>query len=406
MNQKLINSLKLVARYELIVMNDGFICMPTIKNLIIFESFNGKEINDNPYAIYQQLITEQPKLIETCYFSVKPSEYGRLKKKFPKIKMLKRFTPKWVRYIARAEYWVMNSRMPLWWKKNKQTTFIQTWHGTPLKKLGVDISNVEIPGTTTQKYHHDFTMEAKRWDYLIAPNEYSKEIFKSAFNYTNQFLDIGYPRNDVLYHDNNDQKISGLKKSILGKNIKHVIMYAPTWRDDNFKTIGTYNFTLPFSLKEFFKIVPEDYMLIIRPHYLVKDQIDISGYEDRVKILPDHDMNQLYLITDLLITDYSSVMFDFANLKRPMLFYSYDLDHYRDQLRGFYFNYDANTLPGPLVTDEQSFYKAIREYVQESGFSKYQVNLDEFNHKFCSWEDGKASEKVSNLILRGMNNEK
>ncbi len=97
-------------------------------------------------------------------------------------------------------------------------------------------------------------------------------------------------------------------------------MYAPTWRDDDFSEQGKYKFTLPFNLDDFFDSVDPQTILIIRPHYLVKDSIDITGFEDRVKILADEDINQLYLITDMLITDYSSVMFDFANLKRPMLF--------------------------------------------------------------------------------------
>ena len=134
---------------------------------------------------------------------------------------------------------------------------------------------------------------------------------------------------------------------------------------------------------------------------MVKDSIDITGFEDRVKILADEDINQLYLITDLLITDYSSVMFDFANLKRPMLFYPYDLKHYRDQLRGFYFQYDQQNLPGPMALNQPDFYKLLSEYRENGSFVSYKENLDRFNQKFCAWEDGTAAEKVSQLILRG-----
>ncbi|MDH5106798.1 CDP-glycerol glycerophosphotransferase family protein [Lentilactobacillus diolivorans] len=401
MKNKMINFIKLIARYVLIVMNDGFICMGTKKNLILFESFNGKEINDNPFAIYQQLIRDRPEMKNSCYFSVKPSEYRRLHVHFPNMMLVKRFTPGWVKYIARADYWVMNSRMPKWWRKNKRTTFIQTWHGTPLKKLGVDIETVEIPGNTTQQYHQEFINEAKRWNYLIAPNQYSHDIFKSAFGFQNHFLDIGYPRNDRLYADDHAETIKKIKQKLLGKVPGHVVMYAPTWRDDNFKQKGVYRFNLPFNLLAFFKSVSPDTFLIIRPHYLVKDHIDISGFEDRVRILSDTDINELYLITDLLITDYSSVMFDFANLKRPMLFYPYDLQHYRDELRGFYFAYTQDNLPGPMATTESQLDTYLKIYRQAGKFDDFANNLERFNQKFCAWENGDASKQVSQLILRG-----
>ena len=151
MKKQLVHFFKIIARLGLIVMNDGFLCMPIKKGTIIFESFNGKDVNDNPYAIYQQLISSNPELRDKLYFSVKPSEYKRLHRNYPEIRLLKRFTPAWVPVIARSQFWIMNSRMPSWWRKNKATTYIQTWHGTPLKRLGADIENVEIPGKTTEQ---------------------------------------------------------------------------------------------------------------------------------------------------------------------------------------------------------------------------------------------------------------
>lgn len=401
LKRHLITFIKLIARCILIVMNDGFICMRVKKPLILFESFNGKDISDNPFAIYKQLIKQAPEIKRHCYFSVKPAAYSRLAAAFPEIQLIKRFTPTWVWYSARASFWVMNSRMPKWWRKNKGTVYIQTWHGTPLKKLGVDIAHVEIPGSSTSQYHQQFIDEADRWDYLIAPNQYSKDIFKSAFEFHHRFLDIGYPRNDILYQQNDAPHIQALKKRILGRLPRKVIMYAPTWRDDDYRSQGSYKFELPFELKRFFNKLDQNTILIIRPHYLVKDHIDITGFEDRVKICADEDINQLYLITDLLITDYSSVMFDFANLKRPMLFFPYDLAHYRDELRGFYFDYQPGNLPGPLVTDPESFYNQLGIFNETGNFNHFQKNLTDFNNKFCAWEKGMASQEVSDLILKG-----
>lgn len=114
---------------------------------------------------------------------------------------------------------------------------------------------------------------------------------------------------------------------------------------------------------------------------MVKDHIDITGFADRVKIFAEEDINELYLITDLLITDYSSVMFDYANLERPMLFFPYDLAHYRDELRGFYFDYDQANLPGPMATDEAAFIKYLKEYTETGQFSAFDDQLRAFNHQ-------------------------
>lgn len=399
--QRLVQSLKLVARYGLIVLNGGLICLPIKQRLVIFESFNGKDVNDNPAAIYRALVRAYPQYRQTAYFSVKLREYATLHAKYPEIRLVKRFTPRWVWLMARAEYWVLNSRLPNWWHANRRTTTIQTWHGTPLKKLGVDIDHVAMPGTTTAQYHTDFVTAASRWDYLIAPNQYSQKIFKRAFGYQGNFLPIGYPRNDVLYTANTPTHIATLKRQLLGDVTGPIVTYAPTWRDDTAVRPGVYRFELPFDLGEFFQHVPEGTHLIIRPHYLVKDQVNIDGYEDRVTVLAEADIASLYLITDLLITDYSSVMFDFANLNRPQLFFAYDLAHYRDQLRGFYFAYKSAALPGPLVTTARAFYDQLDVWQQAGNFPAYARQQAAFNHRFCAWETGTASQRVARLIQTG-----
>ncbi|WP_024746215.1 CDP-glycerol glycerophosphotransferase family protein [Levilactobacillus namurensis] len=399
--KSVIQMAKLVARYGLIVLNDGLICLPIKRRLVLFESFNGKDVNDNPAAIYRELVAEDPRYRTTAYFSVKPREYAALHAKYPEIQLIKRFTPKWVYLMARAEFWVLNSRLPNWWHANRRTTTIQTWHGTPLKKLGTDIDHVAIPGQTTARYHADFVTAANRWDYLIAPNQYSQEIFKRAFGYRGRFLPIGYPRNDVLYTADTPDQVAAVKQRLLPGVTGPVVTYAPTWRDDDAIRPGVYRFDLPFDLGEFFQHVSADTHLVIRPHYLVKDQVDIRGYEDRVTVLAETDIAELYLISNLLITDYSSVMFDYANLKRPQLFFAYDLAHYRDQLRGFYFDYTAQTLPGPLVTQTSSFYQQLDVWRDYGQFPDHAAAQAAFYHRFCDWEDGTASRRVARLIRTG-----
>ncbi|MGQ7157091.1 CDP-glycerol glycerophosphotransferase family protein, partial [Escherichia coli] len=109
--------------------------------------------------------------------------------------------------LARSKYWITNSRMPLWLPKPKHTVYIQTWHGTPLKKLAGDMKEVHMPGTTTEKYKHNFHQEAQNWDYLLSPNNYSTDIFRRAFQFEKEVVEVGYPRNDFLYESNNSSGV-------------------------------------------------------------------------------------------------------------------------------------------------------------------------------------------------------
>lgn len=366
------------------------------KETVLFESFNGKSPSDSPLAIYNDLINKADN--RKLYWAVKRANVQEAKGRFPHVNIVPRFSIKWIFIASRAHFWVFNARMPHWLNKNKNTVYIQTWHGTPLKKLGVDIDEVSMPGTNTNVYKKNFTYEASRWDYLIAPNQYSKEIFARAFNFNNKFLDISYPRNDILFqHAKDTKKINNTKMNILGTDKGRVILYAPTWRDDYFISKGNYKFFMPFSLEKVMEHLNEDDILIIRPHYLVGDSIDIRGYEKNIRICIDEDINELYLISDLLITDYSSVMFDYAVLKRPMLFYAYDMEHYAKNLRGFYFDYQD--VPGPIVEKEADFYQKLSEFNSEGIFMGYENKFDNFYNKFVTWENPHSSSIVSNIIL-------
>ncbi|WP_256869151.1 CDP-glycerol glycerophosphotransferase family protein, partial [Enterococcus thailandicus] len=213
---------------------------------------------------------------------------------------------------------------------------IQTWHGTPLKRLGLDIKNVTMPGTDTNKYRENFKNEAARWDYLISPNAYSTEIFRSAFAYEGEILEIGYPRNDILLLPDNSEKIKQIRKKLTIAENQKVILYAPTWRDNQFIKKGAYKFDNQFPFTEILE-QESDTIILTRLHYLVAEQFDPKQYGNRVIDVSSYeDISHLYLIADLLITDYSSVMFDFALTKKPMIFYMYDLDSYGQEIRGFY----------------------------------------------------------------------
>src|SRR5699024_9176499 len=134
-------------------------------------------------------------------------------------------------------------------EKSEDNLYLQTWHGTPLKSLAGDMEQVHMPNTTTEKYKKNFYAETQKWDYLVSPNNYSTEIFTNAFWFNNEFLENGYPRNDISYNKNNDRDINHLKSKMNLPLDKKIILYAPTWRDNEFYGKGKYKFNLKLDLE-------------------------------------------------------------------------------------------------------------------------------------------------------------
>lgn len=361
------------------------------RKLIIFESFQGRSYSDSPKYIYQYIMKHhkdyKPVWVKNGHFNIPGRPIT-----------VKRNSLKYYYYIARAKYIVSNVRMPNNYIKRDEQVYLQTWHGTPLKRLAGDMEDVHMPGTNSVKYKRNFNRETNKWDYLVAPNRYSAEIFKRAFWFDNTLLNTGYPRNDILTNNNDPVIINSLKKRLDIPTGKKVILYAPTWRDDEFYKVGKYRFYLKLDLHRMKEELGEEYIILLRMHYVVASNIDLTGLEGFAYDLSSYDdISELYLISDILITDYSSVFFDYANLKRPILFYTYDLEKYQSQLRGFYIDMEEE-LPGPLLKTNDEVFDAIHNIknVEERYKERYQT----FSERFCIWDDGKASEKVVKEVFK------
>lgn len=368
--------------------------MPVKSKTVIFESFNGKQYSCNPRAIYEYMRENHPEY--KMYWSVNKQYSTPFDEKG--IPYISRLSIKWLFAMARAEYWVVNSRLPLWIPKPKHTTYLQTWHGTPLKRLAMDMEEVHMPGTNTKKYKRNFIKEASNWDYLISPNGYSSEIFARAFQFNKTMIESGYPRNDFLHNDNNEETILLIKRRLNIPIDKKVILYAPTWRDDQFYAKGRYKFDLDLDLHQLRQELGNEYIVILRMHYLVAENFDLGPFEGfAFDFSAYEDIRELYMLSDMLITDYSSVFFDYANLKRPMLFFVPDIETYRDKLRGFYFDFEKEA-PGPLVKTTEETIEAIKEI--SSPNYKLPVSFDPFYEKFCYLESGRSSEKVVATVFK------
>lgn len=375
----------------------GAYFVPVKKNMVIFESSNGRNYTGSPRYIYEEILNEGLDDEFECVwiFQDKNTEIpGNAKK-------VKRSRFKYLYYTLRSEFWIFDSRHQYYLKKHDKTKYIQTWHGTPLKKLGLDMDYLNMSGNTDiEEYKKAFKNNTRVWDYLISQNSYSSEIFKRAFAFNKEMLEIGYPRNDILINKNKEEDINKIKEKLDLPKDKKIILYAPTWRDDEYYDKGEYKFATEMDFDKMYEELKDEYTLIVKFHYLVKENINWDKYNNFViQCDADWDIQELYLISDIMITDYSSVMFDYALLKRPMIFYAYDLENYKNNLRDFYFDM-VSEVPGPIIEDN----KDLVDYIKNIDINQYNEEYGEkykkFNEKFNQFDKGTACKEVINLMLK------
>ncbi|HCX63923.1 MAG TPA: teichoic acid biosynthesis protein F, partial [Eubacteriaceae bacterium] len=368
----------------------------TDDQMVLFCSHLGRNYSCNPKAIYEKMMEEEK---DRNYKIV-----WAFKKKDTQIpgnpKVVRYGSLKYLYHLSKAKYWVFNAKMPYQFPKKKNQIYLQTWHGTPLKRLARDIESKSERFYRSQISKDEMTksyvLDARRYDYMISPNAFSTEAFQSAFGLKREVLvETGYPRNDVLVNTSSEE-IERIKEKHGIPQDKKILLYAPTWRDNHYDTTG-YLFRLEVDFKKWKKTLGDDYFVIYKPHYLIYNTsnnsldpdfgLDASSFED---------INDLYLVSDILVTDYSSVFFDYGVLKRPMLFYMYDLEDYRDNLRGFYLDIYTE-LPGPIVTEEDALLEEIKKAGEDPEYRQKQI--ERFYEKYCSLSDGRSSEKIIELVF-------
>jgi len=359
-------------------------------NWIVFESFLGKNYSDSCKYIYKYLACTRGPAYR--YIWVVNDKNTRIPGRVTKVRYL---SLKWFYYTSRARYYVNNMRQPKWMHKREGSTLLETWHGTPLKKLVFDMDDVH---SATPSYKMDVYSQSRKWDYLISDNPFSTETFERCFLYPkSKILETGYPRNDILYAEEKDLVAGSIKRELGIAADKKVILYAPTWRDDEYYGPGSYQFALKLDLERLRKELSDEYVILLRTHYFIADAIDTQGMEGfAYNVSRYNDIAELYLISDICITDYSSVFFDFANLKRPILFYVYDFDKYKDELRGFYIDMHTE-IPGPLLYTEDELIHAIHNI--DSISEEFAVRYDRFYEKFCCKSDGHSSARIANSVF-------
>jgi CDP-glycerol glycerophosphotransferase len=359
-----------------------------VRDMIVFDSMFGKQYSCNPRAIFEQLRCHEPNL-EFFWTSADaqfpPPEGART--------VLKNSREHY-EALARARVIVANGRMVPWYRKSDGQTYLQTWHGTPLKTLGFDL-------TTLTEYRgrgwEEISVEVAQWDILISPNPYTTRIMRGAYRYEGEIWETGYPRNDLLKAPDAEERGTAVRARLGIAPDKRVVLYAPTWRDDLIIGDGPRRvYELALNVKRARATLGRDHVLLVRPHHFMATNRAWRGGDGFVVDVSDYpDIADLYLAADVLVTDYSSAMFDFAVTGKPMLFFAYDLERYRDEVRGFYFDLEAQA-PGPVLRTSDEILDAIRAGAHHEYADAYAA----FVKTYCPYDDGFASVRAIERILR------
>lgn len=365
--------------------------LPVRRDVVVFMSNLGRNYSGNPKSIYETMCTQGLDQTYRCYYILENPKIT-LPGKIKPIRM-SRFRFYYVMAIAGKI--ISDTRFPNDIRKRKQARYLQTWHGTPLKKLALDMTSYHMAGgESKEEYQAEFKKNSATWDYLISQNEFSSHIFRRAFAFRGKMLEIGYPRNDILFQKNSEEDINHIKQKYNLPD-KKVILYAPTWRDNSFYDKASYRMAAPLDYDYLYEKLSGEYVILIKYHYMVRENLDFSKYGGFYQVMDSsYDISELYLVSDLLITDYSSVMFDYSILKRPIIFYVYDLREYEEELRGFYFDF-VKEAPGPFVMTTEELVNQIMWYK----WSRYEKRYDDFCKKYHTFEKGDAAENAIRELL-------
>ena len=350
---------------------------------IFFESFQGRSFSCSPKAIFEEMRDSGEYADYEFVWGLRDAKvhnFGKIMKKLSApdgstggatITIHKYETYRYYKTLAKAKYWIMNSNVRPFLKPRKNQVYIQTWHGTPLKRIGLD-----VPGSDL-----DYGKEGKKFSYMISPSKYCTEKYISAFGLQGRediILETGYPRNDALFTFD-QAKVNSILRELDVPRGKKLILYAPTFRDNKHSQVSGYENASGIDFDKLREQLGDEYIILFRAHYFVAKNMDFAKYKDFIIDVSDYeDVNDLYIISDMLITDYSSVFFDYANLKRPIIFYMYDYEDYKENARDFYL--DQNELPGPIAKTQDELVKAIEDTIMFIPDARYSMFNQKFNH--------------------------
>ncbi|MEV0838574.1 CDP-glycerol glycerophosphotransferase family protein [Actinocatenispora sera] len=358
---------------------------PVDEHLALYCAYWGRGYSCNPKAIYEKARELAPDVRGVWVVTAEGA------RSMPSgVEYVVQDTPAFFRALATAKYLVNNNNFGNYLVKRPGTVFLQTHHGTPLKSMGVDERPNPLAPAGKHATRQSLLARCTAWDYDLSSNGYSSTIWHQAYPVDFRTLEYGYPRNDTLVGAT-AARVSALRARLGIGPDETVVLYAPTHREfqPDYRPL--------LDPAEFVAALGPRHRLLTRAHYFYAEGtggepdgavLDVSAYPV---------VEELYLVADVLVTDYSSAMFDYAVLDRPIVIYAPDWDAYRDT-RGVYFDLAAAP-PGLFTRDYAELVEAFRTGAVDTPATR--ELLAAFRERFCGFDDGRAAERVVRKLMLG-----
>lgn len=363
--------------------------VPVNNQMIFYEAYHGRSISGNPLAVFTHLLEESAFQHYTHIWAVRedtviPDQFQKL----PNVLFVTYQSDEYVKYLAIAKYLFNDTSFPIFFQKRKEQVYVNTWHGTPIKTLGMDIKNRGV--TDHSNIQRNFLFA----DYLISPNQYTAKKLLKSYDIDSIFggkiLDIGYPRVDLMFRANKEQ----IRQKLGIPEDKEVILYAPTWRG-KLGSEENQSEKLFHDIQKLKQQISNDYVVLLKSHYFAAKHFEEQGVTN-ICVPNWIDTNELLSVVDILITDYSSIFFEYLPTKKPIIFYADDVEEYEEE-RGLYI--PMQKLPGPLcqTIDEVTYYiNQLPDYD-----SVFHDVYEEFLKTYCYHDDGQATKRLVDTVIHG-----
>lgn len=351
---------------------------------VVFTCFGGKSAGGSVLALFRQLRTRFPD--HAMYWGITdhsvPVPEGA--------QAILLHSREWYEMLHTARILVNNAHFPYYFRKSPGQFYVQTWHGTPLKRIGNDVPSANL----SLSYRALMRREAGYWDVLLAQNDYASRVLPASFDFGGRTLVEGYPHNDILV---GGEEIGRRVRSALGiPEGKTVVLYAPTWRDDVKNATSGHTLVTYLEFERARQRLGHDVVFLLRGHVNTQRGRAPADAEGVIDVTAYPDIAELYLAADVLVTDYSSVMFDFCVTGKPMIFLAPDLERYRDSTRGFYLDYVAE-MPGPIVRSTDEFADAVLDL--RGTVESFRDAYTGFVRKYASRDDGGSTKRVVDQLF-------
>lgn len=340
-----------------------------------FESFHGRNVSCNPAAIDRELARVAPDVQR--YWSVSRDDVEVPAGATP----VRVGSPEWLAARDRADLLVLNDWIEDGWRPRRDQFVLQTWHGTPLKRIALGRRD------RTPRLFAAVVKQSTRWSAMLAQNPFAARALRRSYAVARPMWTLGYPRNDVVVTSSGEDV-----RARLGVATPRVVLYAPTWRDDALDGPDPLDaVALADRLGPGWTVLARGHArtLGLRAEVAADRVLDVTGYPD---------VSDLLALADVLVTDYSSVMFDFSATGRPMVFHVADAEHYEREVRGFAWDLGERA-PGPLVRSVEEVADAVAGADAPDERARWSERYARWRADFNALDDGHAAERVVRRLL-------